>query len=221
MAECRLPWANMVLMERMMREKKVVVPTRIQTKCPNRNQETNAPHSSAFQGRMLRIENHLKRTLSRSPKPLAAANSSSLVGRCGIFGRCMYLYMEFARDSCSGTGGSVGWLAADSCAPDCSPRFCCAVGDLTRSPSFLSAFELPALFPATREPPWTMGQNPGSCRARRVIFAFCRALPEKAESATAVHVVTTDPVEEGLALTARRSSPPEVQCRTLFGENRA
>lgn len=47
------------------------------------------------------------------------------------------------------------------------------------------------------------------------------ALPENAESATAVHVVTTELAEEGLELTARRRSPPEVQWRTFLGEARA
>ena len=112
-----LPCANTVLMVRMTSEKKVVVPTRIHTRCPKRNHETKAPHSSAFHGRMLRIENHLKRTLSLSQKPLAAASNSSLVGRCGICilgmcGRCRYLDMESARDSCSPANGSCdGWFA--------------------------------------------------------------------------------------------------------------
>jgi hypothetical protein len=94
-----------VLIVNITREKNVVVPTKIQTMCPNRNQDTNAPHSSAFQGLMLLMENHLKRTLRRSRNPLAAASSSSLVGRCGIFGRCRYLDMEFASVSWSEVSG--------------------------------------------------------------------------------------------------------------------
>lgn len=77
----------------------MVVPTKIQTIWPNRNHETNAPHSSAFHGRMLLIDIHLNRTLKRSQKPLAAASSSSFVGRWGIFGRCKYFDTDAARDS--------------------------------------------------------------------------------------------------------------------------
>lgn len=53
------------MINRMIREKKVVVPTKIQTRCPNKNHDTKAPHSSAFHGRILLMENHLNRTLSR------------------------------------------------------------------------------------------------------------------------------------------------------------
>jgi hypothetical protein len=74
-------------MDRINSEKKVVVPARIHTMCPRNTHDTKAPHSSAFHGRMLRIETHLKRILSRCQNPLAAARSSSLVGRCGRCGK--------------------------------------------------------------------------------------------------------------------------------------
>lgn len=66
------------------------------------NHDTNAPHSSAFQGLMLLIDIHFSRTFDLSQNPLAAARSSSLVGRWGIFGRCgrcKYLDMDEAIDS--------------------------------------------------------------------------------------------------------------------------
>ena len=45
--------------------------------------------------------------------------------------------------------------------------------------------------------------------------------PASAESAAAVHVVTTALVEEGLELRLRSSKPPDVQLlRTFFGEIR-
>ena len=83
-----VPCATTVLIEKINREKKVVVPTRIQTIFPKTNQETKALQSSIFQGRTLRIENHLKRTFSRDQNPVAAASSSSFVGRCVILGMC-------------------------------------------------------------------------------------------------------------------------------------
>lgn len=82
----------------------MVVPTRIQTKCPNNIHDTKAPHSSALNGLALRIENHLKRTLSLCQNPVAAARSSSFVGRWGIFGRCgrcRYFETDSVRLSCS------------------------------------------------------------------------------------------------------------------------
>lgn len=98
-----IPWAKTVLMDRMRREKKVVVPTSTQRRWPNKTQETNAPHSSIFQGRMLLMEAHLKRTFIRCQNPVAAASSSSLVGLCGILGMCRYFETVVAIDSsCSG-----------------------------------------------------------------------------------------------------------------------
>ena len=41
-----------------------------------------------FQGRTLRMENHLNRTFNRDQNPVAAASNSSLVGRWGIVGMC-------------------------------------------------------------------------------------------------------------------------------------
>jgi hypothetical protein len=83
-----LPCATTVLIDRITREKKVVVPTKTQTIFPSTNQETKALQSSTFQGRTLLIENHLKRTFRRDQNPVAAASSSSFVGRWGNFGRC-------------------------------------------------------------------------------------------------------------------------------------
>ena len=65
----------------MTREKNVVVPTKIHTKCPSINQDTKAPHSSAFHGRMDRMDIHLNLTFNRCRKLVAAARSSSFVGR--------------------------------------------------------------------------------------------------------------------------------------------
>ncbi len=76
-----IPCAKTVLIERTTREKKVVVPTRIHTKWPSINQDTKAPHSSAFHGRIDLIDIHLNRTLSLCRKLVAADKSSSLVGR--------------------------------------------------------------------------------------------------------------------------------------------
>jgi hypothetical protein len=51
-------------------------------------------------------------------------------------------------------------------------------------------------------------------------FALCPELTTNAESAAAVHVVTTAPVEDGLELSPRRSRPPDVQLfRTFWGES--
>ena len=60
------------------------------------------------------------------------------------------------------------------------------------------------------------------CRARWLIFALRAAIPENVESATAVHVVTIEPVEEGLELNpSKRRPPPDVQLwRTLLGDIR-
>lgn len=71
-------------MENIRSEKNVVVPTKIQTRWLRMNHDTKAPHSSAFHGRMLRMESHLNRTFSLWEKPLAAARSSSFVGRWGM-----------------------------------------------------------------------------------------------------------------------------------------
>ena len=95
-------------------EKNVVVPTRIHTKCPNSTQDIKAPHSSMFQGLMLLIETHLKRTLSLSQKPFAAANSSSLLGRCSICGIWRYFDTDAVIDSCS---AAVGFLASSGGGP--------------------------------------------------------------------------------------------------------
>lgn len=65
----------------MSRLKNVVVPTRIQMTCPTKIHEKKALMSSLLKGRRLRMENHLKRTRRRDQKPVAAARSSSLVGR--------------------------------------------------------------------------------------------------------------------------------------------
>lgn len=83
-------------MEKIRREKKVVVPTRIQTRWPNMNHETNAPHSSAFQGRISRIDIHLNLTFILDQKPVAAASSSSFVG---LLGSCRYLDTDAAIES--------------------------------------------------------------------------------------------------------------------------
>lgn len=196
-----------------------MVPTKIHTICPNTNQDTNAPHSSAFHGRMLRMENHLKRTFSRWPKPLAAARSSSFVGRWGIFGRCRYLDMESARDACSDPSG-VGVFAGACCGPSGS---CLGADALFLSPSPL-VWELLALFPDTAEFPrpfLACRLCSHTCRAKWLRFARCPELPTSAESAAAVHVVTTALVEDGLELSPRSSRPPEVQLfRTFLGETR-
>jgi hypothetical protein len=73
-------------MENITREKNVVVPMKIHAMFPNTNQDTKALQSSIFHGRTLLIENHLKWTFSRDQKPVAAARSSSFVGRWGILG---------------------------------------------------------------------------------------------------------------------------------------
>ena len=67
-------------MAKMPSEKKVVVPMNIHRICPKMNQEKKALISSVLNGRALRIENHLKWTLNRDQKPVAAANSSCLDG---------------------------------------------------------------------------------------------------------------------------------------------
>lgn len=142
-----LPWANTVLINKIISEKKVVVPTRIHTRCPKKTQETNAPHSSAFHGRMLLMENHLNRTFNRCRNPLAASSSSSFVGRCGIFGRCRYLDMESASDSCSWGAGAAGLLESWRSASGS----CLGAETLDWSPSPF-VFELLALFPEHPRP---------------------------------------------------------------------
>ena len=114
-------------MEKITREKNVVVPTAIQTMFPRTNQETKALQSSTFHGRALLIVNHLNRTFNRDQNPVAAASNSSLVGAWGIFGRCgrcRYLLGEEGDSSgtgifgsfpaevtlCSETGPLVFWL---------------------------------------------------------------------------------------------------------------
>ena len=74
------------------------------------NHDTNAPHSSAFHGRILRIDSHLNRTLKRSQNPLAAARSSSFVGRCGSLGTwicCRYLDTDAVMESGSASGPGI------------------------------------------------------------------------------------------------------------------
>lgn len=122
----------------------MVVPTRIHTKCPNNIQDTKAPHSSALNGLALRIENHLKRTLSLCQNPVAAAKSSSFVGRWGIFGRCgkcgrcRYLETESLRLSCPPpsmlffiASGSVEFCCA------CCLTFCSMLAALSSSSALL------------------------------------------------------------------------------------
>jgi len=75
--------------------------------------------------------------------------------------------------------------------------------------------ELPALLPSALRPPGEVnrgGLANQTCRARWLNFAFWPALPEKAESATVVHAVTTELVEGVLELRPRSNRPPpEVQ----------
>lgn len=107
---------------RIRSETKVVVPTRIHTKWPNRIHDKKAPHSSALNGRVLRMENHLKRTLSLCQNPVAAAKSSSLVGRGGIFGRCgkcRYFDTESVRLSWPSPGFFGESLGSLFCGPGC------------------------------------------------------------------------------------------------------
>lgn len=73
--------------------------------CPSINHETKAPHSSAFQGLMERMDAHLKRTRSRCQKPVAAARSSSFVGLCG---KCKYFETDDASDSDSASAPGGG-----------------------------------------------------------------------------------------------------------------
>ncbi len=204
-----------------MSEKKVVVPTKIHTRCPNKNHETNAPHSSAFHGRMLLIENHLKRTRNRCRNPLAAASNSSFVGRCGILGKCRYLDMESASDSCSDAGGSGGtsvWVLPSTVCPGTSGS-CLGVeaAFLSASP-FPFVLELLALVPGPPRPflAWLFCSN-HTCLARWLRLARCPELPARAESAAAVHVVTTAPVDDGLELRPSSSRPPVQLLRTFFG----
>ena len=84
--------------------------------------------------------------------------------------------------------------------------------------------ELLALFPLPSERPrplraWRLCSH--IWRAIWLNCAFCAELPASAESAAAVHVVTTVLVEDGLDVSPRSSSPPEVQLlRTFLGEIR-
>lgn len=224
-------------MVRMTMEKKVVVPTRIHSRWPSMNQETNAPHSSAFQGRMLRIECHLNRACRRCQKPVAAARNSSLVGRGGIFGRwdCRYFDMEAAMDSASpGCGGGGGGGSGTS-----SGLFLCASSSVV--------FFAPPLV-VVLSPRWAAFQSGSTrlrgrdatpcsvwwlrrccccccwfhaCRAARPMLAFFWAVvPPMAVSAAAVQVATTEDEDVDGELRPRSRSPPEVQLRrtTLFGE---
>lgn len=121
----------------MRSETKVVVPTKIQTMCPRTNQETNALQSSTSQGRALLMENHLNRIFSLDQKPVAAASSSSFVGRCGIFGRCGRWKYEFP---------SGVWFAASRGVPS---GFVCAADDLFAASALSpSGFVLFSLFAA-------------------------------------------------------------------------
>lgn len=95
-----LPCAKTVLMDNMTREKNVVVPSKIHTRWPNMNQDTNAPHSSAFHGLMDRMDIHLNLTFNLWRKLVAAARSSSFVGRWGMDGR--YFDMDDAKVSVVG-----------------------------------------------------------------------------------------------------------------------
>lgn len=122
----------------------MVVPTRIQTKCPNSIHDKNAPHSSALKGLALRIENHLKRTLSLCQNPFAADRSSSLVGRWGILGRCgrcRYFETESVRLSWP----SSALLPAVSCSLPCVVACCgpcCGLAAFPSSPAFEILFRL-------------------------------------------------------------------------------
>jgi hypothetical protein len=91
------------LIDKITREKKVVVPIKIQAMFPSTNHETKALQSSMFHGRELLIENHLNLTFSRDQNPVAAASSSSLDGRWGIFGICgRWIYCLDEDDGSSG-----------------------------------------------------------------------------------------------------------------------
>lgn len=182
----------------------MVVPTRIQTKWPNNIHDTKAPHSSALNGRVLLIEYHLNRTLSLSQNPVAAARSSSLVGRCGIFGKCgRWRYFETDSER----------LSCPSCAPflRCSASLFCPSGcdDVSLGagvPPFSSefvCFHRRCIIPAA--PNVLCGVCFHACLVRRLI------VPCPGDSAAEWQLLAMLLVE-GLEVLRPRRRPPE-HCR--------
>jgi hypothetical protein len=100
----------------IMSEKNVVVPTKIQMRCPAMIHVEKALISSMFHGRPERMLNHLKWTLNRAHAPVAAANNSSFVGRCiaGRWGRRSRI--EWLSEAGSFEGGVGGVLLGESSA---------------------------------------------------------------------------------------------------------
>ena len=69
-----------MLIARIARDTKVVVPITSQSRCPMNIHDKNPVISSTLYGRMLLMVDHLKRIRMRDQNPVAAAISSSFVG---------------------------------------------------------------------------------------------------------------------------------------------